>query len=286
MKKFIFESKTNIKKFRKDNKTIFNIFILSMLIAILYIFISGYIPKLPSFIKEFINLIYQLSIAYIASLIFYIIVNYIPEKKKVERYRKVGFQQLSEPLKRHIRLFQYIYKSTLYKKPEQIYIYPYQMLDDNFFKSLENFDFTSEAPVTSGIPWITYISKEFELFLHELKEVLLKYSYFFEDKDIDLIENISGSDMMRFLTNRGNVRMNKDNVWYQLDNCIEQLEKFGNDNRTLFLPDQQGCHHFKKYISLILELIDVHDKIVKENKITIDSQLWSDSIAPKYRTQI
>lgn len=116
-----------IKKFIKENQVIFNLFILSLIIIFLYIYTKD-IPELFNYGEEVFNLIFQLSIAYIVSLIFYIIVNYIPEKKRNNRYKKIAFLQLSHPLGRHIRLFQYIYKSTLYSKPEEDYEYPLQMI--------------------------------------------------------------------------------------------------------------------------------------------------------------
>ena len=52
--------------------------------------------------EDIFNILTQLSLAYISGLIFYLIVIYLPEKKKKNRYRTIGYSQITGALKRHI----------------------------------------------------------------------------------------------------------------------------------------------------------------------------------------
>lgn len=71
---------------------------------------------------------------------------------------------------------------------------------------------------------------------------------------------------MNTFDNRADVRQKKDGVWYQLDDYLEQLKMVGNTNRNLFLADTQGRNHLKEYLQDILELVNIHDEIIKEKK--------------------
>lgn len=271
-----------MKDFYKSNKIIFILLAISLIIIFAYIF-SIDMPERFPFAKELFNLASQFSIAYVTSLIFYMIVNYIPEKRKRDKYRKIALNQLTSPIDRHIRIFQYMYKSVLQEKPKQQFKFVNQLFSEDFFRIIENFDFMAYSPLVPQRKWIDYIIREFQIFDKSLDDIINKYAYFFEDSELQIMENMRSAVFMRILTNRVNVRQYIDGAWFEIENQIEQVSKAGNGISALFHIDQQGRHHFKEYIDLLLLLVKFHDENVEGMKIRIDEKLWSETIAPKYK---
>lgn len=269
-----------------ENKFITNLFILSFVINILY-GATNHLPELFTNADFWFDFVRQIGLAIIASYIFYVFIEYIPSKKNNKKYTKIVFEQLKTPINMHLRLFIYMYKSSVKKKPEILPHSINELFSEDFFVSLYNLNVNAQAPVIEEQTWASYIHQECIQFSNNVNDVLMKYSHFLSGDLIKLLEDIRKTIFMQVVLYKGMLRVNVDGVWIHKDSnfgeWISNDETSQSKNYIFRTTVEDGKKHLlKDHIILLLKLIERFNNYIEESDISLDVKLWSDTIAPTY----
>lgn len=221
----------------------------------------------------------QLSVAYVASFIFYIIVNYIPEQEKKRKYQGVAFKQLRYPLSNHLDLLVYMYKATIINKPNINPINVSDIFDDYYYNEMKLFDIHAKAPVISSKSWFEFINSKCLAFADSLENTVGKYSIYLDDSTINLIESIRHSLFMQIYLQEATSFINIDNNLLIIDDYITLSNT---DDKSMLIFDNNIANiELKEYIKSILNLIDLCNR-ENDKPISIDRYNWGDDSFPKY----
>jgi len=268
--------------FMSVNRGITLLFIISVGVYVVY---NILIEPSEIFIeaKFWLNFLSDISLAIIASFIFYIFIEYIPSKRKEEKFTRIVMNQLKHPITQQVRLLIYIYKASISEKPSVLPTSFEELFDKDYFLIVQDLDFNSQAPVIMEQTWSQYIHQECMLFSRRLEAILIKYSSYLNYDLIKLIEDCSKTLFMRLVLDKGMSRRKDNNVWRHENNIFSHNKLL--DGQNLFFRSKlevENQHILDDHIIKILEIIDLYNKRNPNKLIELDNQLWSDEIAPVY----
>lgn len=183
-----------------------SVFLILLFISILIIVKYSNFPilELPFSIEEFLikpketdEVVLNLSIGYIVSSIFYLIVVYYPEKIKKVKVEKVAIEDLGSVCLDAINLIVLMYKNVC-KKNEWNFDNlkdDADFFDAKFYKRMELFDAYKDADTLlykvedngkgGVISWDDKLEKDLEDFSDRIDQVITRYIYFLDDEIID-----------------------------------------------------------------------------------------------------
>lgn len=239
----------------KNNKTINNLLLISIIIAMSYIFTSS-IPEVFRYGEQLYSLLNNISLAYIASYIFFAITVYSPNKK------------------RKIKLHRYLFNNivSLYNLQESLIntLLNYKEMDDSKIEALTKDRLkymcrciNPNEKVCANIAfgnWHTTKCFEnyFELlsYIHEeTKNIIFKimsFSEYLSDDVILLITSIEDNFDNHLNLSRGNVIENPDmqiyecSFWNLYKDYKKLLDTFNNDNEYISRAYNKMFMHKRK----------------------------------------
>ncbi|MDD4778869.1 MAG: hypothetical protein PHV53_11360 [Fermentimonas sp.] len=266
-----------MKRFFSEYKFTTGLLFLAIFIVISYI-LTDNLPELFPYGDALFKLLSDLSLAYMASFIFFILVQYLPETKKRQKYQEIALRQLRIPLYVHARLFLYVYKSSVTEITNSNLDALEDLFNDSFYKEIRAFDVTKQAPLDSQKTWIEYIGQECLRFSNSLEKITDKYTYYLDSNIIEAIEELRNSHFMRFFLGEAEIRVYTiENCWVHIDNV---LDSYKGKNVSIFNASGE-LDIVKEHIEYFLSLVKIYNDTHQSKPIVVDNQLWKDSIAPK-----
>lgn len=267
-----------MKRFFSEYKFTIWLLFIAIFIVISYI-LTDNLPELFRYGDALYKLLSDLSLAYLASFVFFVLVQYFPETKKKQKYQEIALRQLRIPLYVHARLFLYVYKSSVTEITNSNLDSSLEdLFNDSFYKEIKAFDVTKQAPIDSKKTWVEYISQECLRFSISLEKITDKYSYYLDPNIIEAIEKLRYSHFMRFFLGEAEIRVyTVENCWVHIDNVIDSCK-----GRNVSIFNSSGeLDIVKEHIACFLSLVKRYNDTYPTKPIVVDNQLWKDSIAPK-----
>jgi len=120
------------------------------------------------------------------------------EAREQRRYRSLALQQLSSPLRDHLRLLFNIYKASVDKKPDKEISHVEDLFTDDYFEQLTRFDLAGPAPGFLHILWFEYIDMERKKFQNELHRILASYGTHLDHETIATMETLANSWFLHY----------------------------------------------------------------------------------------
>jgi len=201
----------------------------------------------------------------------------ISKQHKLAKYRSIAFSRLQKPIIHHARLFTYLLKASVLKKPDKKYINIADLFDEEYFSEIKKLNLSAKAPSIPERIWYQYISQECFKFSESINNTLDKYAIYLDTEISELLEDIYDSRFLGIFLERFPLRRFDGTHWVHLDNIFEgQITP----SFSGFF-EGQALDFLKEHAEMFVKLVDVYnDSVPLHKSIKFDNKLWSDTIAP------
>ncbi|WP_159077070.1 hypothetical protein [Halococcoides cellulosivorans] len=177
--------------------------LLSVIILVFVTTVAGtkYMPT------NVINMLGQLNLALFASFLTSLVVRrelYKKELNKENKIRQIALDQLSESLADHLVMMSHLYtagKRTKFGELPQTWI---ELYNRDLSETIGNADWSAEDSTSGKRPWIEWLNISHEKLSNDIEDVLGTYGRVMDPQMVELLENISNSDLYNHIRTMNN----------------------------------------------------------------------------------
>lgn len=189
------------------------------------------------------------------------------EEKERAMYKRVAFQQMRIPIRRHFSLLFGIYKASVAEAAARPVATPSELFDGDYFEQLKQFDFSKEAPTAPKQPWMNYLAQQTQNFKDSLSRTLEKYAIYLPAEDVDLIEGLLNSSFLSFLEQLPSIRR------------LDQTEGL---RRSYTMLSANGMTDMlREHTDLFEKLTIEYEDAVPSDTLSLRDDPWRNDVAPK-----